>query len=382
MSRIYFHVGFHKTGTTKLQFMLSTNRKVLKQFGLIYPKTRRFRAHHDFALALGERTFGWQDQSNKVVDFKHAKRMTRLLRRSKKDIVVSSEFLSTLTEERILWLKNQLKDKDVTIIFTLRSISKILPSAYQQEVKNGSKRRYTDWLMKVFSTTPNKVNQRFWGRHNHHLEIEKWMNVFGKKNIQIIISNETNHDFMINEFMRIICEKQNLILKDTGNASINRSLTDVEVELLIQLNEEFDRTLSWREYVSILRGTFVKSWTDRPAELSGGNKIVNPLEFRDAIQTKADEIQKYLKKLPVSVIGDIESLRKVNVGNHVTPSQIEISHIIRPILSRSTKKIVKHTSVSKLVQLKLRASLGKVSRKRIRRIKKRVGMVFQGRRRA
>jgi len=46
MARLILHVGTHKTATTMVQDRLSTNRKLLAEHGVIYPKLGRHSGHH------------------------------------------------------------------------------------------------------------------------------------------------------------------------------------------------------------------------------------------------------------------------------------------------------------------------------------------------
>lgn len=369
MARLFLHVGFHKTGTTNLQYLLSTNRTSLLKEGFLYPKTKRFRAHHDFALALSERKFGWQDNGGKIVHRRHIKRIIRIINRSRRDVIISSEFLSTLSAEKISRLKGDIKKKEVKILFTLRPISKILPSAYQQEVKNGSKLQYEDWLSRIFGAKDNKLKTRVWGRHNHHQEILKWTEVFGAENVFVIISDEKNPDFLISEFMKVIGSSEN-ILNRNRKASLNRSLTVEELQLLLKINSEFDRNLGWQEYVNLVRGTFVKAWTDREPLSSSSDKLVNPAEFEEHIRSKANEIKRGLQILNLNLIGDLESLQEVKIGILKKPTKIDIQNLVDPVMSRNIQNVLKNYSLAQLVRIKIDTSLRRFKKRNARKIKK------------
>ena len=142
MPKLFLHVGFHKTGTTSLQDILNRNRKELLSQGIIYPKTRKFRAQHEFAWSAGQRGWGWKQFGGSQAGPGPAKRMFKLLRSATQDVVISSEFLSELKPEQIKKLVNSIGTLDLKVIFTVRPVAKILPSAYQQEIKNGSKLTY------------------------------------------------------------------------------------------------------------------------------------------------------------------------------------------------------------------------------------------------
>jgi hypothetical protein len=99
LAKLFLHVGFHKTGTTSLQDALNRNRKELQSQGIVYPKTRKFRAQHEFAWSVGQRGWGWKQFGGSQAGPGPARRMFRLIRSSKQDLIISSEFLSELSPE-------------------------------------------------------------------------------------------------------------------------------------------------------------------------------------------------------------------------------------------------------------------------------------------
>jgi hypothetical protein len=63
--------------------------------------------------------------------------MFKLLRSSHQDLIISSEFLSELKPAQISKLLSSIGNRELKVIFTVRPVAKILPSAYQQEVNTG-----------------------------------------------------------------------------------------------------------------------------------------------------------------------------------------------------------------------------------------------------
>ena len=354
MPKLFLHVGFHKTGTTSLQDILNRNRKELLSQGIIYPKTRKFRAQHEFAWSAGQRGWGWKQFGGSQAGPGPAKRMFKLLRSATQDVVISSEFLSELKPEQIKKLVNSIGTLDLKVIFTVRPVAKILPSAYQQEIKNGSKLTYDRWLKRVLE--PEKENRnktRFWTRHSHHIEIAKWAEIVGKDRISVIISDESKPEFLTNTFFQLVGAKTQSF-RESKKDIVNRSMDVAEMELLRRINEKFDRKLGWDEYVASIRSTIVKTWTQSiPSENSPG-RLANPEKFKDRIDQRVREVTEGIRNLGVEVIGDVDSLAKANYGSNVIPEQINIDVLVEPILARTRASVLDSYKTSSLIKIALR----------------------------
>jgi hypothetical protein len=340
LSKLFLHVGFHKTGTTSLQDILNRNRQELLEQGLLYPKTRKFRAQHEFAWSAGQRGWGWKQFGGSQAGPGPAKRMFKLLRGTKEDVIISSEFLSELKPDQIKRLLSSIGNRELKVIFTVRPVAKILPSAYQQEVKNGSKLTYDRWLGRVLE--PEKENRnktRFWTRHSHHIEIAKWAEVVGKDRITVIISDESRPEFLTDSFFELVGAKTDNF-RESKKEIVNRSMDLAEIELLRRINEKFDRNLGWDEYVAGIRSTLVKSWTQSlPSENSPG-RLANPVAFRDRIDKKVSEVTEGIKSLGVEVIGDVEALAVAKYGENTFPELISIDGLVEPILARTRETVL------------------------------------------
>ena len=353
-NQLFLHVGFHKTGTTSLQDALNRNRKELESQGIVYPKTRKFRAQHEFAWSVGQRGWGWKQFGGSQAGPGPARRMFRLIRSSKQNVIISSECLSELSPEHIKKLASSIGDKELRVIFTVRPVAKILPSAYQQEVKNGSKLTYNKWLARVLDPEKeSRVRTRFWRRHSHHLEIAKWAEIVGVANISVIVSDESKPEFLTDSFFELIGASTNSF-RESKKDIVNRSMDVAEMELLRRINEKFDRNLGWDEYVASIRSTIVKTWTQSiPSENSPG-RLANPEKFKDRIDRRVREVTEGIRNLGVEVIGDVDSLAKANYGSNVIPEQINIDVLVEPILARTRASVLDSYKTSSLIKIALR----------------------------
>ena len=191
--RVVAHVGFHKTGTTALQESFSKNSEELKALGIIYPDFGQ-KAHHRAAWALGT-------------------------------TLISSEFFCELDEEKINKFKADIKVDDVTIVFTLRPLVKLLSSSYQQYLKYGLTPTYEEWLHSVLDEPGvSKLTPTFWKRHEHGRVISQWAKVFGPENVLVVVADETQPTAIFEAFNSILGVPSGTLSQIEGIAS-NRSLT-------------------------------------------------------------------------------------------------------------------------------------------------------------
>jgi hypothetical protein len=291
--------------------------------------------------------------------------MFRLIRSSKQDLIISSEFLSELSPENIQKLASSIGDKELQVIFTVRPVAKILPSAYQQEVKNGSKLTYDKWLARVLDPEKeSRVRTRFWKRHSHHLEIAKWAKIVGVANISVIVADEAKPEFLTDSFFGLIGASTDSF-RESKKDIVNRSMDLAEIELLRRINAKFDRNLGWDEYVVGIRSTLVKTWTQSlPSDNSPG-KLANPEAFRQAIDQRVGEVAEGIRNLGVQVIGDVDSLAKTKYGSNVIPESISIDDLVDPILARTRLSTIDSYKSSELVLIALK----RVIRNRIKDLK-------------
>jgi hypothetical protein len=297
--------------------------------------------------------------------------MFRLIRSSKQDVIISSEFLSELTPERIQKLVSSIGDKDLRVIFTVRPVAKILPSAYQQEVKNGSKLTFDRWLERVLE--PEKENRnktRFWTRHSHHIEIAKWAGIVGKDRITVIVADESRPAFLTESFFKLV-QADTSNFRESKKEVVNRSMDLAEIELLRRINEKFDRNLGWDEYVVGIRSTLVKTWTSGAPSANSPGRLSNPSEFKEAIEAKALEVTEGIRSLGVNLIGDVESLSKASFGSNPIPEVIDIENLVLPILSRTRHKTLSSYKPFELVRIGLRRRASEIKDDLLKAIGKR-----------
>jgi len=338
--QVFFHPGFHKTGTTAIQTIFTESRSYLKDEGIFYPYARG-EGHHRAAWALHQRIWGWKDRGGKVTPISEWNHLVTQAKRAKNSALISSEFFTELTPEEIVRVREAFAKSQITIIFTWRPLQKLLASSYQQYLKYGIKADYEKWLLGIFKEGEFKnFTPSFWERHRHGDVIEKWVDVFGSQNVKVIVADEKNPNFLFDSFADIIGVDRNLIRTREGTKR-NRSLTFEETSLLLEVNKRFPKDRPWADYEMFVREAAFSRLANSEYAGTESTKLLTP-EW--ALKAALEENQKSLAKikdLQIEVRGDIESAsaESIPVGENKQVLQIPIEVAAEAILGSSSKSV-------------------------------------------
>ncbi|HYN74612.1 MAG TPA: hypothetical protein VEV13_00260 [Candidatus Limnocylindria bacterium] len=131
------------------------------------------------------------------------------------------------------------------MLVTLRPLTHIMPSAWQQYVRNGQVTTYDAWLKGMLKRPPyDKPTPSFWRRHRHDRLVERWASVVGPVNLTVLVVDENDRDLLTHSVEAMLGLPLGILQPEPGRS--NRSLTWGEIELVRQLNLEF-RARDWPE---------------------------------------------------------------------------------------------------------------------------------------
>ncbi|MFT7157002.1 MAG: hypothetical protein ACI8Q1_002017 [Parvicella sp.] len=177
----------HKTGSTSLQYFLSSQRERLNEFLIDYPRTKNALCHHDDLLNLR---------------FESTYKLKSVLRRLKKSgikkVIFSAEAVSVLNEQETQRLHNCLKQfGDVRYILVLRDWRSYLPSRYQQNCKRKDTQTFPEYLDRL-------VDHNTY-HHDIYYEtiIKKYLNINAHLRV-VSFDNAVQTNGLILEFIRVL----------------------------------------------------------------------------------------------------------------------------------------------------------------------------------
>ena len=225
--RYVLHVGPHKTGTTYLQLAFNESRNELSRVGIFYP----------------DASFGWigpdgrshTELYHKIAALETASLPTDFGRLNASDyntILISSEDLVSVSGQGLRYLKSLIEGRPVEIVFYCRRWSELLPSLWQESVKQGMTHSLGEFLAKQL-LDPMKSSAI-----NFCIVIDRYAEVFGSESIKLVSYNhlvDSNID-LYEHFVKsfFVCDNIPLVTRATPNRSLD-PVDSATVQLLNQV---------------------------------------------------------------------------------------------------------------------------------------------------
>ena len=353
--KLVAHVGFHKTGTTALQESFSKNSDELKALGIIYPDLGQ-KAHHRAAWALAGRTWGWKNRGGVQTPIAEWQKIVKSIKKSRGTTLISSEFFCELDEEKINKFKADINIDDVTIVFTLRPLVKLLSSSYQQYLKYGLTPTYEEWLHSVLDEPGvSKLTPTFWKRHEHGRVVSHWAKVFGPENVKVVVADETQPTAIFEAFNSILGIPAGTLRQIDGIAS-NRSLTYEEICLLLEVNKNFPKKRDWSEYEIFIREGAIKHLTDKVNVSKDATKLLTPQwAFDKAREIGAASIRE-LESSGVEIIGSLDnfSTAQIPMGDNSDITHVSLHTAAQALIGVDNRTLRRQSARVLVIELRRR----------------------------
>lgn len=254
MSKIYLHIGTHKTGTTSIQKYMSSNPRVLNSVGLYYPnvnlvQSRSYFAHHKLAHSIaGKGKNPWSnDTIRRFIDLS-------ITNAGGNDVVISAEpFYRHLVNpddirprhinDQMYWSYREayikktfsyFADYEVELVVVFRGQSSFLKSRYQENVKSNS-----------FSGSPFELYLAKRNEFEYYQQVTLWNKYFQSINVGIYEDLIANGSLVENFLASLVSVKTSGLLTDQAikNTSIHPLIIEFKKHLKINYRDE----LSTRE---------------------------------------------------------------------------------------------------------------------------------------
>jgi hypothetical protein len=294
------HIGPHKTGTTMIQDALHLARERLAAHGVVYPGTGRQPLRAMLAITgqptlLGEPEPDMADWGLLVREITGA---------HDQRVVVSSEFLAQASDAAACRVVRDLGGPLVHVVVTLRPLTKILPSQWQQYLQNGYHFHYLEWLEGILKDPPDTPTPGFWLRHRHDQLVARWMKA--AQNLTVVVVDDDDRMMLLRTFESMLGLPRGFLVP--GANAANRSLTLAEAEVVRLLNEEFERQ-KWpsSHYARFVRYGAVQQMKMRQPE-PGEPRIATPVWALKRATEIGAEMAENIAAFGVPVIGDLSSL--------------------------------------------------------------------------
>ena len=195
------HIGPHKTGTTSLQAALWRGRPAMLEQGV-----RHIGPSRNPSNAVRSVT----GQSSPYADdtpppIRHWRSLVKEVNAAHDPrLVISSEFFAWAKPDVIRRVVDDLGGDRVHIAVTLRSLGRVMPSMWQQNIQSGAVGELDAWLRGLLERPPDKPRAPFWTLHRHDELIARWAEVVGPDRVTVDRRSTTaTTSFVLRTFERL-----------------------------------------------------------------------------------------------------------------------------------------------------------------------------------
>ena len=301
---VLLHIGPSKTGTTAIQQALFAARPKLAELGVLHAgqgaqpssAVQALRGAKPLVGHAAPRMEHWEELVDQVTAA------------ADRRVIVSSEFFADANAEIARRVVRELGGPRIHVVVTIRPLAKIMPSQWQQYLRNRASFTYDDWLVGMLKMPPyNRPTPTFWERHNHDVLVERWASIVGPANVTVIVPDETDRASLLRTFEELVGLPSGLLVAQPNNE--NRSLSLGEIELVRQINIEFQRN-GWSDelYLRAVRLGFAAKMQTNRTPHADEPRISTPQWALDrAVEIGAAAAEK-LSTLGVRIVGDISTL--------------------------------------------------------------------------
>ena len=361
--RVFLHVGLPKTGTTYLQTRMWEQRDRLARLDFLYPGTMRmdhYRAWQDLHRGLdGRRDSGtWARLCSEIAAHRG-------------DALISHEFFSMATPEEAATAVSQLAPAEVHVVLTLRAYHLQFPAVWQEALKMGSRRTFSDFMGQIVAPDRSTTDLRgawSWKSQDIPAVLGSWATAVPSDRLTVVTVPPPGspRDWLWNRW----CESLGLdpAVLDREAPFANESLGAAQAALMLRVTPRVKGPLRkgkerhrWlRQYFGheVLGPQKGARFAPRPAEVDG----LRPL---------AEEAVVAIEESGARVVGDLTDLLPPDSVAGAHPDDVTDAEII-DTAALAIEQMIRDVRTLTRKNARLRGARRRTARARLRRLVRRV----------
>jgi hypothetical protein len=319
-TRLILHIGLQKSGTTYLQEIIASRAEEFAAAGVLYPTTppdqmRRRTDNHEWAsYGLLGSEYPWVSEQRAKAEKSSWKALQRQVSQAKGTVLLSAEALSVIRTPAIHRLLDKLGVRDVEVVVTARSLSRSLPSLWQQHVRNGRRLgfdRYLDMLAEQRRLPAAQIEEEsdlhLWRAFAIGRLVRRWADEVGSSHVHVVTSPGRPPQLLWSRFMDAIGLSS--FAADAGDLDrpVHTGLTAPEAMVLTSLNSALI-SAGWESAQAkrLREAVLTKGFQPRADR---GPRITIPPRWTSCVAAWSAEDNAELLNTGVRVIGDVADLR-------------------------------------------------------------------------
>lgn len=306
-----------KSGTTYLQNIMKSQLTNLAAVDWLYPMKfapKNGALNHERAIyGLVGSNIPWVSPKEQAKMDHWWHKLSEEISDTDKNVIISAEAVAVMLDAGIELLVKSLPKCEIKVVITARDLGRVLPSSWQQSVRNGRTYTYTEYFDRIklaFETQgSDPVGSSFWQSYKIAELVERWSKYVPIANITVVtVPRKSNPEELWQRFINALgisslVEQHPTTLNDK---QAHISITWPEAEALVQLNQAwFDQKIKVRES-NRLRNNIIR--TGFQHNQNRGPQIGLTEPWFSLAKTWAELDAENLKKTGVNIIGDLNDL--------------------------------------------------------------------------
>ena len=318
--RAYLHIGAPKTGTTYLQGVLWANRDALAADGVAVPGLGPFE-HVRAARDAGGSGLG-SDEPGADTTGAWDLLARRASRRREASVVISAEHLAALRPARVQHVVASLAPREVHVVYATRDLGRLMPSEWQEHVKNGSSLDLAVWSEQVLRSRGPGPGRWFWRVHEPGGVIRRWSSAVPVERIHVLTVPPPTAD--PSELWRRFASVLGVdaTVADRLDAPTNRSLGYAETEVLRHVNSLLTASFSSWNYRTLAQGVLASDVLS--ASIASAPPVL-PAQLGPLLVARQKRIIADIEASGCDVVGSVSDLQGAPVTEpSVAPTEADL----------------------------------------------------------
>ena len=319
--RAFLHVGTAKSGTTYLHGLWWRHHEVLRQRGLLLPGS----VMRDHFVAAAQ--VKGMDALLRKLSGDELTTWPRLLEQAgswPQDVLISHEHFSDSPPDAAAGALEELASvtAEVHVVLTVRDLGRVIPSAWQQRVKQGARQPYGKFLATV---RRGPEDQKFWRYQDVPAILDRWTVGVPAERVHVVTVPPPGapRDELWRRTGSVL--GVGVTDLDTDPRLPNDSLGIVEAELLRRVNERFPHGRRSLEVTRYRKGPFTR---DVLAGSAPSEPFVLPEKHHRWVRERSEAMVATLRGRSYDVVGHLDDLQPADPRSGRAPGQVSDDEII------------------------------------------------------
>lgn len=297
--RLFVHVGMMKSGTTYLQRICDAQVESLRSSGVTWllgsteSQIGAIQDLRDSARLMPGQKGAWGRLRGDVAGCSG-------------DALLSQELMANMRPPKIRQFVRQTEADERHVIISVRDLSRVIPSRWQEAVQNRMQSDWPTYLASVVQERPDDpVSMGFWDQADPLPAIQRWLEHLPPEQIHVITvpPSSAGPHVLWERFASVIGLDPELSARTRGGS--NASLGATSAMMMIDINRQVSH-LPWAAYRLGLKNALCKFGLARRADREP--KLGFPQEHWGWVEERTHRLVEDLRATGVDIVGDLGDL--------------------------------------------------------------------------